>query len=147
MRRLPRRRGFTNPFRVEFQPVNLRDLDRFDDGAEVTPETLKDVGVVSTLRAPVKVLGSGDITKKLKVTAHKFSASARQKIEAAGGTATALIPDRPETPENGKKAKRKAKAKGQSPVVNEAPEAAEKSEQEAGQREEATESEDNGDSD
>jgi large subunit ribosomal protein L15 len=107
MRRLPRKRGFTNRFRVEFTAVNIRDLARFDDGAEVTPEILKEVGLVSTLRIPVKVLGTGDIDRKLNITAHKFSKSAREKIEAAGGTATALIVDEPK-PE--KKRKKKVKA-------------------------------------
>jgi len=93
MRRLPRKRGFTNHFRVDFTAVNLRDLARFDDGADVTPELLKQNGIVSSLRKPIKVLGTGDISRKLNVTAHKFSMAAREKIEAAGGTATALMPD------------------------------------------------------
>ena len=120
MRRLPRKRGFTNRFRVEFTPVNLRDLSRFDDGAEVTPEILKDVGLVSTLRIPVKVLGTGEISKKLDVTAHKFSKSAREKIEAAGGTATALMVDEPKVkkPKKVKKSKAAATAKaGEAPAT------------------------------
>ncbi len=123
MRRLPRKRGFTNRFRVEFSPVNLRDLDRFDDGSEVTLELLKESGLVSTLRNPVKVLATGDLTKKLNVTAHRFSKTARQKIEAAGGTATALMPDEPPK-EKRKKAKAgkaaKPEAKAEEPA--EAPE-------------------------
>jgi large subunit ribosomal protein L15 len=107
MRRLPRKRGFQNPFRVEFAPVNLRDLDRFDSGTDVTPELLRDSGVISNLSKPVKVLGAGEIDKKLNVTAHKFSAAARQKIEAAGGTVTALIVDEPK-PEKKRKARKKA---------------------------------------
>lgn len=118
MRRLPRKRGFTNRFRVEFTPVNLRDLARFDDGAEITPETLKEAGLVATLRIPVKVLGTGDLDRKLNVTAHKFSKSAREKIEAAGGTATALIPDVPK-PE--KRLKKKSKAKSAASAEAESP--------------------------
>jgi large subunit ribosomal protein L15 len=83
IRRIPKR-GFTNPTRVAYQAVNVRDLARFD--ADVTPETLSDAGLIGTPRTPVKVLGTGDITKALSVTAHAFSASARQKIEAAGGS-------------------------------------------------------------
>jgi large subunit ribosomal protein L15 len=80
------------PFRTYSQPVNLRDLeDRFEAGSEVTLEALKEKGLISTLGKDVKILGQGELTKKLSVTAHRFSASAREKIEAAGGTATALV--------------------------------------------------------
>ncbi len=85
MRRLPRKKGFTNPFRVEYSAVNVRDLDRFEEGTEITPESLKASGLVKHLRNPVKVLGTGDISRKLTVRAHKFSMSAKEKIEAAGG--------------------------------------------------------------
>lgn len=81
-------RGFNNKWRVPFQPVNLAALERFDDGTRVTPESLKAAGVLKHLNEPVKVLGGGDLTKKLDVCAHRFSASAREKIEAAGGTFT-----------------------------------------------------------
>jgi len=90
MRRLPTKRGFTNPFRVEYTPVNLRDLERFEDGGEVTPESLKAAGILNTTRRPIKVLGDGELARKLTVTAHKFSTSAREKIEAAGGTVVEL---------------------------------------------------------
>lgn len=93
MRKLPGKKGFTNPFRVEYSPVNLRDLDRFEEGAEVTPAMLKEAGVVATLRRPVKVLGDGELTRKLTVHAHKFSMSAKEKIEAAGGSAVELTSD------------------------------------------------------
>jgi large subunit ribosomal protein L15 len=77
-------------FRTKTQPVNLSDLeDRFDAGAEVTPETLKENGL-ATRRHPVKILASGDISKKLDVHAHGFSAAAREKIEAAGGSCHTL---------------------------------------------------------
>jgi large subunit ribosomal protein L15 len=75
------------PFRTYSQPVNVRDLDsRFDAGAEVTPEALKSAGLVAKLRVDVKILGEGELTKKLAVSAHSFSKSAVEKIEAAGGT-------------------------------------------------------------
>src|SRR5439155_22186837 len=77
------------PFRTRTQPVNLSDLNRFEDGAEVTPEALRDRGLATRKRIPVKVLGRGELERKsLNVTAHGFSASAREKIEAAGGTCT-----------------------------------------------------------
>ncbi len=86
IKRLPRRRGFTNIFRVEYAPVNLKQLERFEEGTEVTPELLREVGIIKTLRQPVKVLGGGEITKALIVRAHRFSAVAKGKIEAAGGS-------------------------------------------------------------
>src|SRR6059036_3788244 len=73
--------------RTHTQPVNLRDLEaRFDDGAEVTPDALREKNLATRKDVPVKVLGQGDISKKLTVHAHGFSATAREKIEAAGGT-------------------------------------------------------------
>jgi large subunit ribosomal protein L15 len=84
------------PFRTYTQPVNLRDLEqRFEAGAEVTLEALLEKGLIRNTRIDVKILGAGDLTKKLSVTAHGFSASAREKIEAAGGTATALKEPKP----------------------------------------------------
>jgi large subunit ribosomal protein L15 len=75
------------PFRTHTQPVNLADLEaRFDAGAEVTPETLKAAGLATRRDIPVKVLGRGELSKKLTVRAHAFSKSARSAIEAAGGT-------------------------------------------------------------
>ncbi len=88
-RRIPKR-GFTNINRVEYQVVNIRDLDRID--GEVSPESLKSAGLIGSIRKPVKVLGVGEIDKKLAVTAHKFSAGAKSKIEAAGGTVTVIGP-------------------------------------------------------
>jgi large subunit ribosomal protein L15 len=75
------------PFRTHTQPINLDDLEaRFDDGAEVTLETLREKGLAKRKGVPVKVLGRGELNKKLTVHAHKFSATARERIEAAGGT-------------------------------------------------------------
>jgi large subunit ribosomal protein L15 len=84
------------PFRTYTQPVNVRDLEqRFEAGAEVTLEALLEQGLIRNTRIDVKILGTGDLTKRLSVTAHGFSASAREKIEAAGGTATALKEPKP----------------------------------------------------
>jgi large subunit ribosomal protein L15 len=96
--RLPKQRGSTSkdampigPHRTSTVPVNLRDLDRvFDEGAEVTLELLVEKGLIKNTRTDVKILGQGDLKKKLTVTAHAFSATAREKIEKAGGKATAL---------------------------------------------------------
>ena len=82
-RRVPKR-GFTNIFRVEYDIVNISDLDRFEAGAAVTPEALAERRLARKSR-PVKILGDGAITKALTVSAHKFSAGARSSIEAAGG--------------------------------------------------------------
>ncbi len=83
---LPMMRGFTNIFRVEYSVVNLDRLAKFPANTEVTPETLVQAGVVRNLNRPVKVLGRGELAAPLAVTAQKFSVSAREKIEAAGGT-------------------------------------------------------------
>ena len=86
--RLPKLRGFTNPFRVEYQPVNLATLQElFPEGGTVTVEDLVAKGAVRK-NQPVKVLGAGEVSVKLDVTAQKFSASAEQKIAAAGGSVT-----------------------------------------------------------
>ncbi len=79
-------------FRTKTQPVNLADLEeRFDAGAEVTPEALKEKGLAKR-SDPVKILARGEISKKLTVRAHAFSAAAKEKIEAAGGTCETLEP-------------------------------------------------------
>jgi len=87
MRRIPKR-GFTNIHRVEYQVVNVRDLHRCD--GDVGPEGLKAAGLVTSLRRPVKILGEGTLEKSLAVSAHKFSKSAQEKIEAAGGSVTVI---------------------------------------------------------
>ena len=89
-RRIPKR-GFHNKFRVEYQVVNVRDLDRVE-GADITPEVLKAAGLIATLRKPVKILGTGELEKAVNVTAHRFSGTARTKIESAGGSVT-LVAD------------------------------------------------------
>ena len=86
-RRLPKR-GFSNAkFKVEYATINVSDLDNFEDGAVVTPELLKEMGIVKKQLAGIKVLGNGELTKKLTVKAAKFSASAVEKIEKMGGKA------------------------------------------------------------
>jgi large subunit ribosomal protein L15 len=88
--RVPKLRGFTNPFRTEYQVVNLDRLAAlFPDGGDVDPEVLAERGAVRKGEL-VKILGSGEVTSALTVKAHAFSASAREKIAAAGGTATDL---------------------------------------------------------
>ena len=84
-RRLPKR-GFTNVNRKEYAIVNVETLNRFEDGAEVTAALLLETGVVSNEKAGIKILGNGELTKKLTVKAHKFSASAKEAIEKAGGS-------------------------------------------------------------
>jgi large subunit ribosomal protein L15 len=98
--RIPKQRGSTSkdampigPHRTYTVPVNVRDLERFDNGFEVTPDSLVAAGVIKNTKIDVKILGNGDLTKKLSVTAHGFSASAREKIEKAGGSVTFLRGD------------------------------------------------------
>ena len=86
-RRIPKR-GFKNFARVDYQVVNVRDLAALE--GDVTPQSLREAGLVASLRRPVKVLGDGELSAKLSVSAHAFSKSARQKIEGAGGTVTVL---------------------------------------------------------
>jgi len=89
-RRVPKR-GFHNPFRTEYAVVNLDTLaDRFEPGTVVTPELLRERGLVRTTTQPVKVLGRGEIAKPLTVRAHKFSGRAAEKIAAVGGVAETL---------------------------------------------------------
>ena len=81
------------PHRTQTQPVNVRDLERFEAGTDVTLELLVETGLIKNTRIDVKVLGQGDLNKKLTVTAHRFSKTAREKIEGAGGTVVALRED------------------------------------------------------
>ena len=121
--RLPKLRGNTSadampigPFRTYSQPVNLRDLEaRFEAGDEVTPEALVTARLLKNTKTDVKILGSGDLTKKLSVTAHGFSKSAREKIEAAGGSITWLRGE-PAVPADARTAKKKKKKR--KPVVD-----------------------------
>ena len=85
IKKLPMKRGFTNIFRTEYSVVNLRSLEAFPEDSEVTLQAMKEAGLIKSLRRPVKVLGSGQISKPLTVHAQRFSAEARKKIEATGG--------------------------------------------------------------
>jgi large subunit ribosomal protein L15 len=86
MKRLPRKRGFTNIFKAEYNIVNVRQLAVFSPGTEVTPEELLRAGLINTTDQPTKILGTGDIKHPLLVSADRFSSSAEKKIVAAGGS-------------------------------------------------------------
>ena len=88
-RRIPKR-GFTNPNTKKIVAINLSELERFEDGADVTVEALRAAGVVKNSFDGVKILGNGELTKKLNVSVNAFSASAKEKIEALGGTAEVI---------------------------------------------------------
>jgi large subunit ribosomal protein L15 len=85
IKRLPRKRGFTNIFKIEYNTVNVGELVIFAPGTEVTPKELLQAGLISTPHRPTKILGHGDIQRPLLVKADKFSSSAQKKILAAGG--------------------------------------------------------------
>jgi large subunit ribosomal protein L15 len=124
------------PHRTSTQPVNVRDLERFDAGTDVTIELLAETGLIRNTRTDVKILGNGDLTKKLNVTAHRFSATAREKIEGAGGTVVAL------REEQKKKTKKKSRARKPAQAeAEEAEEATEAAEPEEAEQAEAPEAE------
>jgi len=87
IKRLPRKRGFVNIFRIEYNIVNIDKLNIFESGSEVTPEKLLAAGLVKSLRKPIKILANGDVSQPFVIKANKFSAAAKAKIEAAGGKA------------------------------------------------------------
>ena len=98
--RTPKLRGFHNRWKKRFAVLNLTRLNRFENGAEIQPESLLEAGLVKDVGAGIKVLGTGDLRRKLVIHAHQFSAEARRKIEAAGGTAAVIevpAPIRPKT--------------------------------------------------
>jgi large subunit ribosomal protein L15 len=111
------------PFRTYTQPVNLRDLERFDAGEEVTPESLKAKGLIRSIRKDVKLLGNGELTKKLTITVHAASATAREKVEAAGGTLTLLKEPKVRKLKNMKR-RPEGRTKDSTPEATEATEAA-----------------------
>jgi large subunit ribosomal protein L15 len=142
--RLGKLRGATSadampigPFRTYMQPVNLRDLDRFDAGDEVTPETLVEKRLLKNTRTDVKLLGVGEVTKKLTVRVHAISASARQKIEAAGGTVELLR--EPKAPKKRRHKTRPTAAEEREAVAEERAEAAADEDQPAAEDAEETE--------
>ncbi len=128
--RTPKLRGFHNKWRKRFAVLNLTRLNRFDDGAEVLPESLLEAGIIKDVGAGIKVLGTGDLNRRLTIHAHRFSVEARRKIEAAGGIA-AVIEVPPPIREKTKRAKNQPKPVRPAPAEKseaaEKPEAAEKS--------------------
>jgi len=90
VRRLPFKRGFTNIFKVQYVPVNLYRLQEFDVDAEISPVTLAAAGIIKSADLPVAILGQGELDRPLVVKAHRFSSSARAKIEEAGGSVEEL---------------------------------------------------------
>jgi len=123
--RTPKLRGFHNKWRKRFAVLNLTRLNRFDDGAEVLPESLLEAGIIKDVGAGIKVLGTGDLNRRLTIHAHRFSVEARRKIEAAGGIA-AVIEVPPPIREKTKRAKNQPKPARPAPA--EKPETAEKAE-------------------
>ena len=89
-RRMPYKRGFVNIFRTVYEVVNVERLSALDVDGPITPEVLYDLGITRGLEFPVKILGDGEVTRPITVHAHKFSGSARAKIEAAGGAAEVI---------------------------------------------------------
>lgn len=92
VKRLPFMRGFNNRFRISYLAVNIERLKAFEPDSEVTPHSLLEAGIVTKPRARVKILGDGELDRPLKVSAHGFSKTAREKIEGAGGSVTVLEP-------------------------------------------------------
>lgn len=88
-RRIPKR-GFKNVLAIRYSEINVSTLNKFEDGAEVTPELLKASGLIKKLEDGVSVMGNGEITKKLTVNAHRFTKTAKEKIEKAGGKAVII---------------------------------------------------------
>ena len=105
------------PFRTFTFALNVKDLERFDEGADVTPESLAAAGLIKNTRTDVKILGQGDLTKKLSVTAHRFSKTAREKIERAGGTVVVLRDEEPRKRRRRGKRKAPAAAEPQAPAA------------------------------
>jgi large subunit ribosomal protein L15 len=121
--RMAKQRGATSkdampigPFRTSTVPINVRDLDRFDSGTTVTLDVLVEAGMIKNTKTDVKILGDGELSKKLTVVAHRFSASAREKIEQAGGSIEWLRGEPQE-----KKRRRRTKKKGQPGSAAETP--------------------------
>ena len=90
VRRLPFKRGFTNIFKVQYVPVNLYRLEEFEADAEISPATLAAAGIIKSAELPIAILGHGELDRPLVVKAHRFSSSARAKIEEAGGSVEKL---------------------------------------------------------
>jgi large subunit ribosomal protein L15 len=137
--RTPKLRGFHNRWKKRFAVLNLTRLNRFEDGTEIRPESLLEAGIVKDVGAGIKVLGTGDLSRKLTIHAHRFSAEARRKIEAAGGTATVIEVPPPIRPKI-KRAKNQPKPVAPAPVEK-AEEAAEAAPAKASKKEKAAKAE------
>jgi large subunit ribosomal protein L15 len=144
--RLGKQRGATSkdampigPFRTSTAPVNVGSLDRFDDGAEVTPESLVESGLLKNTKTDVKLLGNGELKKKLTVRVHAISATAREKVEAAGGTVALLKEPKPK--KNKKHTKPKPAASETEASEAEAPAATEEAVAEPSAEQESEETE------
>jgi large subunit ribosomal protein L15 len=118
------------PHRTHMAAVNVRDLERFDAGAEITPQLLAESGLIRNAKTEVKILGQGDLSKKLSVSAHAFSETAKEKIEGAGGSVTAL--------KEPKVKRRRKKASKPAPAAAAAPEAEATAEEPEGEEPEAS---------
>jgi len=131
------------PHRTSTAPVNVAALEeRFDAGGEVTPESLVEMGVLKNTRTDVKILGNGELTKKLSVTAHAVSATAREKIEAAGGTVTLLREPKVRLPKRKPEALRQTKPEAEADEPEtQAEETAPEAEEETGPEDEQAEEE------
>jgi large subunit ribosomal protein L15 len=136
--RMGKQRGATSkdampigPFRTSTWSVNIRDLGRFEAGTEVTPELLEEAGLIRNLRRDVKILGQGELSAKLSVSAHSFSKGAVEKIEAAGGSVTWLKPPHEQKARRHKKGAPAAEAApGARESADEAPDAEEEASEE-----------------
>jgi large subunit ribosomal protein L15 len=144
--RLGKQRGATSkdampigPFRTSTAPVNVGSLERFDDGAEVTPESLVERGLLKNTKTDVKLLGNGELKKKLTVRVHAISATAREKVEAAGGTVALLKEPKPK--KNKKHTKPKPAARETEAPETEAPAATEEATPEPAAEQQADEPE------
>jgi large subunit ribosomal protein L15 len=143
--RLGKQRGATSkdampigPFRTSTAPINVSALDRFDDGAEVTPESLVEKGLLKNTKTDVKLLGNGDLEKKLTVRVHAISATAREKVEKAGGTVSLLKEPKVKKQKHSKPKSKPAAAEPEAPEAQaEAPadDQAEQAEQTASEEE------------
>jgi large subunit ribosomal protein L15 len=124
--RMGKQRGSTSkdampigPFRTSTAPINVAALDRFEDGAEVTPESLVEKGLLKNTKTDVKLLGSGDLKKKLTVRVHAISATAREKVEKAGGTVSLLREQKPKKQKAAKPKPAEAPAEEEAPPAEE----------------------------
>lgn len=101
VRALSRKRGFNNKFRVEYEPINVSDLNKLPAGSSATSESLREAGIAKTRLLPIKILGDGELSVSLTLDVDRVSASARAKIEAAGGSVSERVQPKRRAPRNG----------------------------------------------